>query len=166
MAAPTIDDVNNEREALVLLIAELPKAEDQEQFDQILELITAQAAVLEATVKECSDQIDKTYNTPESQASEGANPKVEVVLTPEQRQRVFEVHGVDLPSVIISDPIDKELYSQLPFVKGFVPKGPRSLNLDWLLDLTDDDDDKRRFDLILFQNGNEYTYQEQNTDSV
>ena len=47
MATLTPDDINNEREALVLLIAELGKAEDQEELNQLLAMIQAQAASLE-----------------------------------------------------------------------------------------------------------------------
>ena len=105
MATLTPDDINNEREALVLLIAELGKAEDQEELNQLLAMIQAQAASLETMATAYGEEVEATYDTEASQAFEASQPKVEVVLTPEQRQRVFQAHGVDFPSVIISDPI-------------------------------------------------------------
>ena len=41
-----LSDINNERDALLLLIEELQKADDQEQFNQLLAMIQAQAKQL------------------------------------------------------------------------------------------------------------------------
>ncbi|OIP36242.1 MAG: hypothetical protein AUK47_15505 [Deltaproteobacteria bacterium CG2_30_63_29] len=106
MAGPGVEDVKEEQKALQLMIEELNKTSDPEQFNQILAMIEAQAAKLKATAVAAGDAIVASVGGTEGLASpllEGPRPKVEVLLTPEQRQKVFDETGVNMESVLIKD---------------------------------------------------------------
>ena len=93
--------IENEQKALQLLCDEMQNAKDDETREALAEQIKLIAAKLE---KMCADlQAEADQIAP---PDDDINMKavVEVVLTPDQRRRVLEATGIDVPSVRISDP--------------------------------------------------------------
>jgi hypothetical protein len=102
--AADIDQVMAERDALQLMVDQLEKAEDYEQMEQMLGLIQAQAAQLEGVAAEYGADMQAQAAAYDA-TGVSVRGKTEVLLTPEQRERVKEQTGVDMPSVILSDPV-------------------------------------------------------------
>lgn len=108
------DAIDNERAALLLLIDEIQKTTDDDEREALAEAIQAQANKLQSMCDELQTQADEIMNAQEKDPN--LNVVVEVVLTPEQRARVLEKTGVDVPSVKIPDPT-AELTKNMAFIK-------------------------------------------------
>ena len=106
--------VENEKKALQLLVDEYQKADDNDK-ELLRDAIQAQAEKLDAVCKDLQAKADaiKPPDAPEDPAKKAV---VEVVLTPEQRARVKEKTGIDVPSVRISDPTSN-LTKNMPAMK-------------------------------------------------
>ena len=94
--------IENEKKALKLLTDEVQKTKDEDQRNMLMAEIQKSAQKLEAMCEELQAEADKMRPPPEERIP--VNAVVEVVLTKEQRQRVLEQTGVDVPSVRIPDP--------------------------------------------------------------
>ena len=94
--------IENEKKALKLLTDEVQKAKDEDQRNMLMEEIHKSAQKLQTMCEELQAEADKMRPPLEERISVAA--VVEVVLTKEQRQRVLEKTGVDVPSVRIPDP--------------------------------------------------------------
>lgn len=94
--------IQNEQKALQLLCDEMQQAKDDETREALAEQIKLMAANLE---KMCAElQAEADLIAPPDTDDVNIKAVVEVVLTPEQRKRVLETTGIDVPSVRISDP--------------------------------------------------------------
>lgn len=93
--------IENERKALQLLAEEVQKTQDADARDALIDAIQKSADKLKTMCEELQGQADKVV-VPQIDNLD-VNAVVEVVLTPEQRSRVFEAHGVDVPSIRIPD---------------------------------------------------------------
>ncbi len=94
--------VENEQKALQLLMDEYQKAEGNDK-EQLMEAIQKQAEKLDAECQKLQAEADSL--TPKDDEDDPAiQAIVEVVLTPEQRARVKEITGIDVPTVKLSDP--------------------------------------------------------------
>jgi len=102
--AKTLDTtgIENEQKALQMLANEVQKAKDDDERDALIAEIQKTAAKLEAMCKELQDQADEMKPTDEKNPNLDA--VVEVVLTKDQRKRVLDATGIDVPSVRIPDP--------------------------------------------------------------
>jgi len=103
----TLEDIEEEQKAIALLSDELTNAETPEQIEQLTAMIAEMAAKLEAMCESFEDQVREEH--PEAfdddgELKEEKPPRVEVILTDSQRDRVREETGVDMPSVLIDDP--------------------------------------------------------------
>ena len=94
--------IENEKKALELLASEVQKAKDDDQRNMLMAEIQKSAQKLEAMCAEMQAEADKIREVKKEQSHVDA--VVEVMLTKEQRQRVLEQTGVDVPSVRIPDP--------------------------------------------------------------
>ena len=94
--------VQNEQKALQLLANEVQNAKDDDERDMRIAEIQKSAAKLDALCKDLQAQADAIK--PEIEPPASVDAVVEVVLTPEQRKRVLEATGIDVPSVRIPDP--------------------------------------------------------------
>ncbi len=101
---PTVDDILAEQQAMNLMMEELQKATDPKAFNQILAAIQESGKRIEEMSQAFADAFYAEHAEALAQSSEAVVPKIEVLLTPEQRQRVFEASGVDIPSVKLVDP--------------------------------------------------------------
>lgn len=93
--------IENERKALQLLAEEVQKTQDADARDALIDAIQKSADKLKTMCEELQAQADKVV-VPQIDNLD-VNAIVEVVLTAEQRSRVFEAHGVDVPSIRIPD---------------------------------------------------------------
>ncbi len=102
--AKTLDTtgIENEQKALQLLANEVQNAKDDDERDMLIAEIQKSAAKLEGLCRELQAQADEMV--PKQEENPNINAVVEVVLTKEQRQRVLEATGIDVPSVRIPDP--------------------------------------------------------------
>lgn len=105
--AMTLDQVLQEQQAIAVLSGELGKTSDPEKIEQLAAMIQAmvdnlQAMLeqLEAEFKEANPQAFDVNGAPIA----GLVPRIEVVLTPSQREQIQAETGVDMPSVLIEDP--------------------------------------------------------------
>lgn len=94
--------VENEKKALQLLMDEYQKADGNDK-ELLMDAIQKQAAKLDAVCQELQDKADAINPNVESD-DPALKAVVEVVLTPEQRARVKEATGIDVPTVRIPDP--------------------------------------------------------------
>lgn len=94
--------VENERKALQLLCEEMQNAKDADTRDALMEQIKATAAALEKLCEKLQAEADEIVPPENNEVNLSA--VVEVILTLEQRRRVLEVTGIDVPSVRIPDP--------------------------------------------------------------
>ena len=94
--------IENEQKALQLVCDEMQQAKDDETRDALAEQIKILAENLEKMCADLQAEADKL--TPPDNEDINMKAVVEVVLTPEQRKRVLETTGIDVPSVRISDP--------------------------------------------------------------
>ena len=94
--------VENEKKALQLLMDEYQKA-DQNDKELLMDAIQKQTEKLDAACKELQDKAD-AMNPDSEEDDPASHAVVEVVLTPEQRKRVKDITGIDVPSVRIPDP--------------------------------------------------------------
>lgn len=93
--------VENERKALLVLAEAVQNCSDEER-PFLMEEIKKTAEKLQALCDELQAEADKIAET--LPKDEEINAVVEVVLTPDQRKRVLEATGIDVPSVKIPDP--------------------------------------------------------------
>ncbi|MBQ4360763.1 MAG: hypothetical protein II767_10945 [Proteobacteria bacterium] len=93
--------IENEKKALQLLADEIQKATDDDTREMLAAEIQKTAEKLEKLCAELQAEADKLAPPEEDDLT---NAVVEVILTKEQRQRVFEKTGIDVPSVRIPDP--------------------------------------------------------------
>lgn len=93
--------IENEKNALKLLADEVQKATDDDTREMLVAEIQKSAEKLEKLCAELQAEADKIA-PPE--ALDAPQAVVEVVLTKDQRQRVLEKTGIDVPSVRIPDP--------------------------------------------------------------
>ncbi|MBQ9396859.1 MAG: hypothetical protein IJU23_15265 [Proteobacteria bacterium] len=102
--AKTLDTtaIENEQKALQMLADEVQKAKDDDERDALVAEIQKTAARLEAMCKELQDDADAMK--PEDEKDPKLDAVVEVILTKEQRKRVLDATGIDVPSVRIPDP--------------------------------------------------------------
>lgn len=103
--------IENEKKALELLASEVQKAKDDDQRNMLMAEIQKSAQKLETMCAEMQAEADKIRGANKVQSHVDA--VVEVMLTREQRQRVLEQTGVDVPSVRIPDPTG-ELTKSMP----------------------------------------------------
>ena len=96
-----LTSIENDRRAMQLLAEEIQKAPDEASRNAMIDEIKKMAAALEAKCMALQEEAQKVV-TPKLDALD-IHAVVEVVLTPEQRQRVLEKTGVDVPSVRIPD---------------------------------------------------------------
>ena len=108
------DAIDNERAALLLLVDEIQKTTDDDEREALAEAIQAQANKLQSMCDDLQAQADEIMKSQEKDPN--LNVFVEVVLTPEQRARVLEATGVDVPSVKIPDPT-AELTKNMAYIK-------------------------------------------------
>lgn len=103
MGNPAFDTaaIENERKALELLTAEIQKTQDADARDALLDAIRKSADKIAAMCAELQERADKIA-APKIDTLD-VNAVVEVVLTPDQRERVLKAFGVDVPSVRIPD---------------------------------------------------------------
>ncbi len=106
--------VENERKALQLLCEEMQNAKDADTRDALMEQIQATAAALEKLCEKLQAEADEI--APPETDEVNLNAVVEVILTPDQRRRVLEITGIDVPSVRIPDPT-AELTRNMQFIK-------------------------------------------------
>lgn len=93
--------VENERKALMVLAEAVQNCSDEER-PLLMEEIQKTAAKLQQLCDELQAEADKiTAALPQDEEIQAV---VEVVLTPDQRRRVLEATGIDVPSVKIPDP--------------------------------------------------------------
>ena len=112
--------IENEKKALQLLAAEMQKATDEDQRDMLMGEIKKSADKMQAMCEEMQAEADKIR--PPEVVDAAVHAVVEVVLTPEQRRRVLEETGIDVPSVRIPDPTG-ELTKNMPSMdRSFVEK--------------------------------------------
>src|SRR5690606_36239005 len=89
---------------------QLNNIDDAEQLLQAVAMVQEQGKLVEALAKQFEDDMAayedevKAELTEEQLEQLGPTPRVEVVLTPQQRARVQEETGVDMTSVKIPDP--------------------------------------------------------------
>lgn len=102
--AKTLDmtAVENERKALEVLANEVQHAKDDDERDALVAEIQKTAAKLENLCKDLQAEADGMK--PETERDSKLDAVVEVVLTKEQRKRVLDATGIDVPSVRIPDP--------------------------------------------------------------
>lgn len=93
--------IENEKKALQLLADEIQKAPDDDTREMLAAEIQKTAEKLEKLCAELQTEADKLAPPDEDDLT---NAVVEVILTKEQRQRVLEKTGIDVPSVRIPDP--------------------------------------------------------------
>ena len=93
--------IENEKKALQLLADEIQKAPDDDTREALAAEIQKTAEKLEKLCAELQAEADKLAPPNEEDLT---NVVVEVILTKEQRQRVLEKTGIDVPSVRIPDP--------------------------------------------------------------
>lgn len=93
--------IENEKKALQLLADEIQKAPDDDTREMLAAEIQKTAEKLEKLCAELQAEADKLAPPDEDDLT---NAVVEVILTKEQRQRVLEKTGIDVPSVRIPDP--------------------------------------------------------------
>ena len=106
--------IDNEKAALLLLIDEMQNASSDEDRDNLKEAIEAQAAKLQSMCDDLQAKADEIMaDAPQNSMMDAV---VEVVLTPEQRARVLERTGIDVPSIKIPDPTT-ELTKNMQYVK-------------------------------------------------
>ncbi len=103
--------IEEEKKALQLLASEVQKTTDDEQRKLLMDEIQKSAAKLESMCADLQEEADK-MRPPQSDKLH-LEAVVEVVLTREQRQRVLEKTGIDVPSVRIPDPTG-ELTKNMP----------------------------------------------------
>lgn len=93
--------VENERKALMVLAEAVQNCSDEER-PLLMEEIQKTAAKLQQLCDELQAEADKmTAALPQEEEIQAV---VEVVLTPDQRRRVLDATGIDVPSVKIPDP--------------------------------------------------------------
>ena len=106
--------IENERAALMVLMDEMSRVKDDDEREALADAIKGQAEKLQKMCEDLQAQADAlAQEKPEDNLKDAV---VEVVLTPEQRARVLEKTGIDVPSVKIPDPTS-ELTQHMAFVK-------------------------------------------------
>lgn len=110
--------IENEKKALELLASEVQKAKDDDQRNMLMAEIQKSAQKLETMCAEMQAEADKIRGANKVQSHVDA--VVEVMLTREQRQRVLEQTGVDVPSVRIPDPTGDLTKSMPTMEPGFI----------------------------------------------
>ena len=106
--------IENERAALMVLMDEMSRVKDDDEREELGDAIKAQAEKLQKMCEDLQAQADAlAQEKPKDNLTDAV---VEVVLTPEQRARVLEKTGIDVPSVKIPDPTS-ELTNNMAFVK-------------------------------------------------
>jgi len=102
----TMEDLEEEQAALKLICAEFEKTRDPDRIQQLSLLVAEQVERLKqlaATFE--TEQCAKYGLTPEKyNGPEGLPGKVEVQLTPDQRERVRLLTGEDPETILIDDP--------------------------------------------------------------
>lgn len=95
----SLSDIDNERKAMLVLAQELQSTTDDETRDALM-----------AEIKRCAEKIQSMAETltqdvkgEAPQKIEQVDAVVEVVLTKEQRKKVFDAYGVEVPSIRIPD---------------------------------------------------------------
>ena len=94
-------DIENEQKALQLLANEVQNTKDDETRDMLIAEIQKSAQKLQDMCQELQARADQ-FKPPQNDVNMDA--VVEVVLTPDQRKRVLDATGIDVPSVRIPDP--------------------------------------------------------------
>jgi hypothetical protein len=94
MADATMDALLKKRDELLKLASQLLAEEDVEKQKAISDQMAAMGREMEAMGEAMRVQ---------ARATKGAQGSIEIVLTPDQRKRVEQKHGVVLESVIIAD---------------------------------------------------------------
>lgn len=105
--------IDNERAALLVLMDEMSKTNDDDMREELADVIKAQAQKL---LEMCDDLQAAADEIVKNQPQEEPNAVVEVVLTPEQRAHVLAETGIDVPSVRIPDPTS-ELTRNMAFIQ-------------------------------------------------
>ncbi len=93
--------IENERKALMVLAEAVQNCSDEER-PMLMEEIKKTAEKLQSLCDELQAEADQMAAA--LPQDEELNVVVEIVLTPDQRKRVLEATGVDVPSVKIPDP--------------------------------------------------------------
>lgn len=94
--------IENEKKALQLLANEVQNCKDDDERDALMAEVQKSAKKLEELCAELQKEAD-AIKPPEDE-KKLLDAVVEVVLTKDQRRRVLEATGIDVPSVRISDP--------------------------------------------------------------
>lgn len=102
----TMEDLEQEQAALKVLAGQFETTRDPDRMAQLSALVAEQVARLEAMAATFErEQCGKYGRTPEEFNSPRPLPgKVEVVLTPDQRERVRRLTGGDPETILIDDP--------------------------------------------------------------
>ena len=98
-----LEDIENEQKATQILMQQLAQAEDAEERDALLAMVIAQGAKLEETAVAFGEQEEARLTEEYPDALNPNVPRVAVLLTDEQRKRVFEETGIDVHTVYIDD---------------------------------------------------------------
>ncbi len=106
--------IENEQKALQLLAAEIQKTNDGDTRDMLMAEIKKSADKLQSLCAELQAKADAMK--PETAPVAKADAVVEVILTKEQRARVLEKTGIDVPSVRIPDPTS-DLTKNMPNIQ-------------------------------------------------
>ena len=93
--------IQNEQKAIMLLTEEVQKTSDAEERDALVAAIRKSAEKIQAMSAEMQARAD-AVTVPKVENFD-IKAVVEVVLTPDQRKRVLEAYGVDVPSVRFPD---------------------------------------------------------------
>lgn len=98
--------IDDEKKALQVLAEQVQQCKDDDERNLLIAEIQKTAAKLQELCDNLQAEADKIMeNAPKTNVDFTA--VVEVVLTPEQRKRVLERTGIDVPSVKIPDPTGK-----------------------------------------------------------
>ena len=107
MAKISLEDIQQEQQAMQIMIEELNKTTDQDAFQLIVAELQEAGERLRALAAAFQAQFLEEYAEflSEEGESKTASAKIEIVLTPGQRRRVFDETGVDMPSLLLNDEV-------------------------------------------------------------
>jgi hypothetical protein len=92
----SLKEINDRQQRMFKLIDQMTAEEDMTKMLQIVQQLEQEAKELETTALAFQAKMEKQYGKPR-------RPMFEVVLTPEQRQRILKETGVNMTTVWIED---------------------------------------------------------------
>jgi hypothetical protein len=96
----TLKEIEERQNRMYKLIDQMYAEDDMTKMLQVVQLLENEARELEKVVTAFQEKADREYAKMNKKA-----PTIEVVLTPEQRQRVLKETGVTMTSVLIQDEV-------------------------------------------------------------